>query len=55
MSSLLSIIILCYYVHKYVLDGLNSALKQDYTNKEIILVDDESNLKTKNLLVTIIF
>ncbi|MBF4507138.1 glycosyltransferase [Flavobacterium sp. JLP] len=50
MESLISIIIPCYNDWQYVEQAVNSALYQTYGNKEIIVVDDGSNAKTKEVL-----
>ncbi|WP_173973342.1 glycosyltransferase family 2 protein, partial [Flavobacterium bizetiae] len=50
MESLISIIIPCYNDWQYVEEAINSALNQTYTNKEVIVVDDGSNTKTKEVL-----
>jgi len=50
MSHKLSIVIPCYNDEKYVLEALDSALNQSYANKEVIIVNDGSNLSTTNLL-----
>ena len=49
-SPLISIIIPCYNDWKYIEDTINSALNQSYENKEIIVVDDGSDIKTKEAL-----
>jgi glycosyltransferase involved in cell wall biosynthesis len=50
MESLISIIIPCYNDWQYVEKAVHSALNQTYGNKEIIVVDDGSNDKTKEVL-----
>ncbi|MGQ7945248.1 glycosyltransferase family A protein [Flavobacterium sp. WC2509] len=50
MQSLISIIIPCYNDWQYVEQAVNSALNQTYVNKEVIVVDDGSNAKTKEVL-----
>jgi len=50
MESLISIIIPCYNDWQYVEQAVHSALNQTYGNKEIIVVDDGSNDKTKEVL-----
>lgn len=45
-----SIIIACYNDDKYVEQALNSAYNQTWVNKEIIVIDDGSNDKTKKVL-----
>ena len=45
-----SIVIACYNDHEYIKQAVQSALNQTYENKEIIIVDDGSNLKTKAVL-----
>ena len=52
-SKLISIIIPCYNDFKYIEQSVNSALNQTYANKEVIIVDDGSNLKTKEVLKNI--
>ncbi|MGM8362772.1 glycosyltransferase family 2 protein [Flavobacterium sp. ARAG 55.4] len=47
---LISIIIPCYNDWQYIEKAINSAISQTYSNKEIIVVDDGSNLKTKSIL-----
>lgn len=42
MSELVSVIIPIYNVEKYILKTVESVMKQDYSNIEIILVDDGS-------------
>jgi glycosyltransferase involved in cell wall biosynthesis len=37
-----SIIIPCYNSEQYVSESIQSALDQDYSNKEIIVIDDGS-------------
>jgi glycosyltransferase involved in cell wall biosynthesis len=49
-KDLISIIIPCYNDAKYVEQAVNSALAQTFQNKEIILIDDGSNDKTKAVL-----
>ena len=48
--NLVSIIIPCYNDAQYIEQAVNSALNQTYPNKEIILVDDGSNVETKAVL-----
>lgn len=48
--SLISIIIPCYNDNQYVEQAVNSALNQTYSNKEVIVIDDGSNAKTKEVL-----
>jgi glycosyltransferase involved in cell wall biosynthesis len=47
---LISIVIPCYNDDLYVEQAVNSAFNQSYINKEIILVDDGSDQKTKEIL-----
>ena len=47
---LISIIIPCYNDSDYIEQAVNSVFNQTYTNKEIIVVDDGSNQKTKDIL-----
>jgi glycosyltransferase involved in cell wall biosynthesis len=49
-QTLVSIVIPCYNDWQYVEQAVNSALNQTYVNKEIIVVDDGSNPKTKEVL-----
>lgn len=48
--SLISIIIPCYNDAQYIEQSVNSALKQSYPNKEVIVIDDGSNVETKAVL-----
>lgn len=54
MKELVSVIIPCYNDYKYINDAVDSINKQDYKNVEIIIIDDGSNLKTKEILKEII-
>lgn len=47
---IISIIIPCYNDWQYVEQAVNSALNQTYPHKEVIVVDDGSNAKTKEIL-----
>lgn len=49
-STLISIVIPCYNDWQYVEKAVNSALNQTYPYKEVIVVDDGSNDKTKEIL-----
>ena len=49
-NQLISVIIPCYNDHQYVEQAVNSAINQTYKNKEIIVVDDGSDKKTKEVL-----
>lgn len=49
-SILISIIIPCYNDAQYIEQAVNSALNQTYLHKEVIVVDDGSNAKTKEIL-----
>lgn len=49
-TPLLSIVIACYNDADYIEQAVNSALKQTYANKEVIVVDDGSNSETKAVL-----
>ena len=49
-SEMLSIIIPCYNDHQHVTIAVNSALQQNWTPKEIVIVDDGSCNKTKQVL-----
>ncbi|MDT0650828.1 glycosyltransferase family 2 protein [Autumnicola edwardsiae] len=50
MGRLISIIIPCYNDSQYIEKAVDSALDQDYENKEVIVVDDGSNRSTKKVL-----
>lgn len=47
---LISIIIPCYNDAQYIEQAVNSALNQTYANKEVIVIDDGSNIETKAVL-----
>jgi len=49
-TNLISIIIPCFNDHEYIEQAVQSALDQTYENKEIIVVDDGSNAKTRAVL-----
>ena len=49
-NSLISIIIPCYNDAQYIEQSVQSALDQTYPYKEIIVVDDGSNVETKAVL-----
>lgn len=49
-NPLISIIIPCYNDWQYIEQAVNSALNQTYANIEVIVVDDGSNAKTKEIL-----
>lgn len=49
-SEKISIVIACYNDHEFIEQAVKSALDQTYKNKEIIVVDDGSNSKTKVVL-----
>jgi glycosyltransferase involved in cell wall biosynthesis len=50
MDSLVSIIIPCYNDSEFIEKAVFSALNQTYSNIEVIVVDDGSNVKTKAVL-----
>ena len=52
-TPLVSIIIPCYNDVLYIEQAVNSALNQTYKNKEVIVVDDGSNVETKSVLETL--
>lgn len=54
MSPLVSIVIPCYNDKLFIEQSVSSALKQTYENKEIIIVDDGSDDKTKLVLSKLI-
>lgn len=47
---LISIVIPCFNDAEYIEQSINSALNQTYSNIEIIVVDDGSNIETKEVL-----
>ena len=47
---LLSVVIPCYNDAEFIQQSVKSALNQTYQNKEVIVVDDGSNLETKQVL-----
>ena len=49
-NPLLSIVISCYNDANYIEQAVSSALNQTYSNKEIIVIDDGSNIETKAVL-----
>lgn len=49
-NPLLSIVISCYNDANYIEQAVYSALNQTYSNKEIIVIDDGSNIETKAVL-----
>lgn len=53
MNSLISIIIPCYNDADFIEQAAKSAINQTYTNKEIIVVDDGSDEKTKAVIKSI--
>ncbi len=53
MSRKVSIVIPCYNDFKHVERAVNCARSQTYSNKEIIVIDDGSNSKTKELLINL--
>lgn len=52
---LISIVIPCYNDPYHIKESVDSAIAQTYWNKEIIVVDDGSNLETKEVLANIKF
>ena len=50
MLSKVSVIIPCYNAEKFISKTLDSVLKQQYSNIEIIAIDNESNDKTYSIL-----
>lgn len=49
-NPLVSVIIPCYNDWEYIEQAVDSALNQTYVNKEVIVVDDGSNVKTKKII-----
>lgn len=49
-SNLISIIIPCYNDAEFIVQAVESALNQTYPNKEVIIVDDGSDVETKRIL-----
>jgi glycosyltransferase involved in cell wall biosynthesis len=49
-NDLISIVIPCYNDWQFVEQAVTSALNQTYSNKEVIVVDDGSNIETKEIL-----
>lgn len=49
-NPLLSIVIACYNDAAYIEQAVSSALNQTYSNKEVLVVDDGSNIETKAVL-----
>lgn len=49
-KNLLSIVIPCYNDYTYITTAVNSALKQTWQYKEIIIVDDGSSIRTQEVL-----
>lgn len=54
IKSNVTVIIPCYNDGKYIIQALNSVLNQTLKAERIIIIDDGSDLKTKNVLKTII-
>ena len=54
MNQLVSVIIPCYNDYLYIEEAIASINNQTYTNIEIIIIDDGSNLKTKNVLKNLV-
>lgn len=50
MKPIVSIVISCYNDSEFIEQSVQSALDQTYPNKEVIVVDDGSNQKTKAIL-----
>ncbi len=53
MSKLISVVIPVYHSEKWILDTIDSVLKQSYQNFEIVIVDDGSSDNTKNVIESI--
>jgi len=46
----ISIVLCCYNDYKFIKSSIESVLKQTYKKYELIIVDDGSNDKTKNII-----
>lgn len=54
-SPLVSVALLCYNHEKYIAKAIESVLEQTYKNIELVIVDNDSNDSTKNIIKTKIF
>lgn len=54
MNALVSVIIPCYNDYKYIDEAIRSINNQTYKNVEIIIIDDGSDIQTKEVLKNII-
>lgn len=50
LNPLVSIVIPCFNVEKYIEETVNSVIQQDYKNLEIIIIDDGSTDKTREVI-----